>query len=124
MVLSFYLPGRSNAASCGRLRALAQLALPLLRTRTGDVSPTGVLFARVMRGLAASHPTLTERERQVCAARLTGFTAEAIALRLSIAVTSVRTDRRRAHDRLGISNVNQLLSSLIACRREASPPFF
>lgn len=51
---------------------------------------------------------LTDREREVCARILLGYTSEAIGLDLDIAPTSVATYRKRAYARLGIASQNEL----------------
>lgn len=57
---------------------------------------------------------LTTRERDVCARILLGFTAEAIALDLGIAPSSVVTYRKRAYARLGIVAQNELFGHCLA----------
>jgi DNA-binding CsgD family transcriptional regulator/CheY-like chemotaxis protein len=53
---------------------------------------------------------LTDREREVCARILLGYTSEAIGLDLDIAPTSVATYRKRAYGKLGIASQNELFS--------------
>lgn len=56
---------------------------------------------------------LTDRERAVCARTMVGMTAEAIALDLGIAPSSVLTYRRRAYERYQITNSNQFFLGMI-----------
>ncbi len=51
---------------------------------------------------------LSERERQVCEAMLSGKKAEAIGYELGIAASSIVTYRKRAYDKLGIYSRAQL----------------
>ncbi len=57
---------------------------------------------------------LTDRERDVCARILLGFTSEAIALDLGIAASSVATYRKRAYSKLGIVSQNELFGMCLA----------
>ncbi|WP_315775951.1 MULTISPECIES: helix-turn-helix transcriptional regulator [unclassified Bradyrhizobium] len=62
---------------------------------------------------------LTAREKDVCRRILEGFTSEAIAGDLGIALNSVFTYRKRAYERLGIASQNELFA--IALRLMATP---
>ncbi len=65
---------------------------------------------------------LTNRERDVCARILLGYTSEAIGLDLGIAPTSVVTYRKRAYAKLGIATQNELFSACLeAVNRTARP---
>ncbi len=76
--------------------------------------------ARYDRMLARFKPTLTERERAVCARLLTGMLYDGIAEDLGIGVPTVKTYRQRAFDRLGIHFRNELLAiALEAQQRHA-----
>ena len=59
--------------------------------------------------LAEVAPSLTERERQVCALIALGVSSEGIGLRLGISINTVLTFRKRAYARLGITSQNELL---------------
>lgn len=63
--------------------------------------------------LAGLYPTLSERERQVCALSAIGLTSEGIALRLNIGLNTVLTYRKRAYRRLSISSQNELMHRLM-----------
>jgi len=52
---------------------------------------------------------LTEREREILAMVLQGYSSEAISMRLGIAVPTVKTHRQRAYAKLGISSQTELL---------------
>lgn len=56
---------------------------------------------------------LTAREREVCLGILSGYTSEAIALRLGVAPSTVVTFRKRAYRKLGICSQNELFSLYI-----------
>ncbi|UFZ03840.1 helix-turn-helix transcriptional regulator [Bradyrhizobium ontarionense] len=62
---------------------------------------------------------LTTREKDVCRRILSGFTSEAIAGDLGIALNSVFTYRKRAYEKLGIASQNELFA--IALRLVATP---
>lgn len=53
-------------------------------------------------------PSLTKRQRQVCARTMAGATAEAVGIDLGISKSTVLTFRRRAYERLGICSAYQL----------------
>lgn len=119
IVLSLFRPvaqDRLSVSARERLCELGGLALPMLakhRQLTAASHPQAESFIdRIETRLCYSHPTLTAREREVCARTLGGMTAEATALQLGISQTSVLTYRRRAYQRLGISSIHQLLPAL------------
>ncbi|MGJ5075136.1 helix-turn-helix transcriptional regulator [Bradyrhizobium oligotrophicum] len=62
---------------------------------------------------------LTAREKDVCRRILEGFTSEAIAGDLGIALNSVFTYRKRAYEKLGIASQNELFA--IALRLMSTP---
>ncbi|AEG48144.1 regulatory protein LuxR [Sphingobium chlorophenolicum L-1] len=114
-VLSFYRSRESLPGITDRLNALAEFTLPILK-RHGELIGDEVglsLTQRLEHRLARAYPALTRREREVCARSLTGMTAEATALDLGIAETSVLTYRRRAYERYSISSAGQLLEYLL-----------
>lgn len=58
----------------------------------------------------ARHPArLPERELEVCDGILQGISSEGIALKLGVSINTVRTYRKRAYARLGISSQNELM---------------
>lgn len=59
---------------------------------------------------------LSEREVAVCTRCLMGYSNEAIALDLDISFHSVRTYRRRAYAKLGVTSQNELFSLVLANR--------
>lgn len=104
-------------------RRLVQTAAPLLCSviaahasvpRLGSpLGGKGSVRSFVHEALGSDHPQfarLTQRERAVCERILLGFTSEAIALDLNIAVSSVLTYRRRAYERLQISSQHDLFA--------------
>lgn len=54
-------------------------------------------------------PHLARRERDVCVGIMQGKSSEAIALALGISVNTVRTYRKRAYARLGVTSHNELM---------------
>jgi len=96
------------------LVGLARLALPMLplnRRRSLARLPSA---QHVEDRLQSLFPTLTGRERQVCARAVTGMSVEATAVDLDIAKTSVMTYRKRGYQRMGITSVHELCR-LAAC---------
>lgn len=63
-------------------------------------------FSEKLRMLPISLPT---REIEVCDAILQGISSEGIALKLNLSINTVRTYRKRAYARLGISSQNELM---------------
>ena len=92
------------------IAGLARLALPMLafnRARPAEVSALTPFhledrFARFC-------PSLTDRERQVCARAAFGMSVEATSLDLGIAKTTVLTLRQRSYRRLGAASPRELL---------------
>jgi len=106
------------------------------RRRIAAVAPiVGAIVARHCQDLAAALDpadkfallfatggplsVLTAREKDVCRRILSGFTSEAIAGDLGIALNSVFTYRKRAYEKLGIASQNELFA--IALRLMATP---
>lgn len=94
----------------------AELLLALL-IRHGELrkrSRVPVLSSNARNAIAASlsdpEHGLTRREIEVCAGILLGRTAEAVSLDLGVRESSVRTYRKRAFRRLGISSQAQLFA--------------
>lgn len=69
------------------------------------LSPT---WGRAVPMLRERYPRLTERELDVCAGLLQGWTFEGIAVHLGVAPATVKTYRDRAFRTLGISHRHQL----------------
>jgi DNA-binding CsgD family transcriptional regulator len=95
----------------------SQILLPLLVRHRQLVSDKGADRSRMSvetaeGRLCALYPTLTGRERAICARTVIGMTAEGIALDLGIKRSSVLTYRRRAYERMNISSALQLSACL------------
>ncbi len=75
---------------------------------TRPASPPRPDHTEISRLLARSAPSLTLREREVCARIVSGYTTEAIALGLGISTNSVATYRKRAYAKLGICSQHHL----------------
>ena len=56
---------------------------------------------------------LSLREAQICARIVSGYSNEAIGLVLGLSFHSVRTYRRRAYTKLGITSQNELFSLVL-----------
>lgn len=92
------------------IAGLARLALPMLPlTRTKAAAENALTPVHLEDRFALRCPSLTQRERQVCARAAFGMSIEATALDLGIAKTSVLTLRQRAYRRLGAASSRELL---------------
>ncbi|MGV0959993.1 MAG: helix-turn-helix transcriptional regulator [Limnohabitans sp.] len=87
------------------LLSLAQKQIELTRPRQAQRST--LEWASL---LAQRQPTLTTRERDVCARLLTGMTHEGIATDLGLSLPTVKTYRNRAFARLGIHFKSELFA--------------
>jgi DNA-binding CsgD family transcriptional regulator len=113
--LNFY---RDTAFLPEQKSAIAEtmdLLMPLLWRQARDHlerSPDGELMDFHTR-LARIAPSLSPREREVCAMIAAGYGSEAISLKLGISLNTVLTFRKRAYRRLVISSQNELLRLLM-----------
>ena len=62
-------------------------------------------------------PVLTRRQRQVIQLVLRGHSSESIGSHLEISMTTVKTHRKHAYEKLGISTQAELLSSFLRFAR-------
>lgn len=70
-------------------------------------------LGKIENRLGLDFADLTDRERAVCARTMIGMTAEAIAIDLAIAPSTVLTYRRRAYERYRITSCNQFFLRMI-----------
>lgn len=92
------------------LAGLARLALPMLPlARPGAAAENALTPEHLEDRFSRRFPSLTQRERQVCARAAFGMSVEATALELGIAKTSVLTLRQRAYRRLNAASSRELL---------------
>ena len=77
---------------------------------TGDISvEMRQRTLEYLRGILTSGPCrLTQREAEICAGIIMGYSTEAISLNCSISTNTVATHRKRAYAKLGISSQNEL----------------
>lgn len=93
----------------GSLIGLACLVLPMLPlNRKRRSVPLPLTVPQLEARFALLHPSLTPRERQVCARAAIGMSVEATAFDLGVAKTSVLTYRQRAYERLGVTSPFEL----------------
>ncbi|KRW93754.1 LuxR family transcriptional regulator [Paracoccus sp. MKU1] len=111
VVVTFYQRHGDAEPDMARLGALAQLAITGLTRLSQDTPP---LLQQVRDRLAQAYPSLTAREREVCARTLTGQTARQIGEALALSVGTVLTYRQRAYQKLGMSKSNDLLAAVMA----------
>lgn len=101
------------------LAALSALAYPFIRRHSGwqnggaDAPPVKDKANRLADLLGSRYPSLTQRERHVCAMTVMGNDSSTIAHRLAITRNTVLTYRRRAYERLGVSSASALLVELV-----------
>jgi DNA-binding CsgD family transcriptional regulator len=94
------------------LGSFAQLLMPMIRRNEALTDGVQVsskeAIAEIEGRLHRRFPALTDRERQACARAVVGVTVEGAALELGVALSSVRTYRKRAYRRLGVTNAGEL----------------
>jgi DNA-binding CsgD family transcriptional regulator len=101
--------GRCSDREIGSLIGLACLVLPMLPLNRRRASAPRTLTAPDLEErFARRYPSLTPRERQVCARAAVGMSVEATALDLGIRKTSVLTYRQRAYQRLRVASPFEL----------------
>lgn len=102
--------GHFNERELDAIAGLARLALPMLPLARARIGSAKELTPQHLEDrFAIRYPSLTRRERQVCARAAFGMSVEATALELGIARTSVLTLRQRAYRRLGAASSRELL---------------
>ncbi len=84
-------------------------ALPRMLPRT---FPSLTRLVDILQG-SETAPMLSSREAAVCARIVTGYSNEAIALDLGLSFHSVRTYRRRAYAKLGVTSQNELFAVIL-----------
>lgn len=96
------------------LRSSAPLLLAALRRHLElrppkhDVLPMETTREMEVSVLRSKCPRLTDRELEVCAGLVQGWSFDGIAVRLNLSAATVKTYRDRAFRRLGINHRNQL----------------
>jgi DNA-binding CsgD family transcriptional regulator len=114
-ILNIYLGERNvGQETVQRLAAFGSLVAPFLRRRgNGALVQPRHAADRVSRKLEGRFPTLTERERSVCALTMIGKSSGEIATALGIRPGTVITYRRRAYERLGVSSAAALVAEIL-----------
>lgn len=85
------------------------LEIKLMRAHPAPRSAEDTL-PELKRALLSGGYKLSDREAEICAGIILGFTILGISLRLNITVNTVATHRKRAYAKLGISSQNELFS--------------
>lgn len=110
--LNFYRV-RGNAftdSEANRVFGAASILIALLRQHDRRRPAPATSQADTFRQrLSKLSEPLSQREIDVCTCILRGIASEGIALELDISVNTVRTYRKRAYARLGISSQNELM---------------
>ena len=120
--------GHFDDAAIARFEDVATVLVAAVRrhaalgaTRIDACEAPAHRVARFDRMLWRYDPSLTGRERAVCARLLTGMLYDGIAGDLGIGVATVKTYRQRAFDRLGIHFRSELLAIALEAQRAAAP---
>lgn len=117
LVLNFYRGQDSQQGLSTRLQMLANLGLAAMAQRITERNESGRKHGRdvawINVRIATRFPQLTPRECQVCAHTVAGWSAQAIAASLGIAMATVLTYRQRAYVRLNFSRASDFLPSLL-----------
>ena len=113
--INFYRHEHQRPFSDGQLSDFESLAPALLSLAQKQIEWTRPRLAKRntpdwTKQLAQLQPTLTTRERDVCARLLTGMTHEGIANDLGLSLPTVKTYRNRAFARLGIHFKSELFA--------------
>ena len=118
-VINFYSRSRESPADVVALTNFGVFALAALEQH-GRLLPLLKPLVRsenqlesVVERLRHRFPRLPRREAEVCARTMFGLRSPEIARDLSITAATVLTYRRRAYERLGISNAAQLVRYLV-----------
>lgn len=119
-ILNIYLSEHgANEDTVQQLAAFGTFIAPFLRRRDRAFGAARFDNSRehadehVGRKLKRRFPMLTERETRVCALTMIGKTSGEIATTLGIQPGTVITYRRRAYERLGVSNAASLLPEIL-----------
>jgi DNA-binding CsgD family transcriptional regulator len=102
----------TRVAKLGHVRkgAEMQMAGAAPDRRVPSTFPQEKLLGRVKSALSASAPKLTEREAQICAGIVLGYTVLGLSLNLNISVNTVATHRKRAYAKLRVCSQNELFA--------------
>lgn len=119
-ILGMFLPDPTlDTETIMRLAGIATFAFPLVRRHNGWAENACRPPARAHPAdrlddiLGSRFPSLTARERRVCAMTIIGNDSTSIASALAITRSTVLTYRRRAYERLGVSSANALMAELV-----------
>jgi DNA-binding CsgD family transcriptional regulator len=120
--INFYRHQHQPPFADAQIDALGQLApalLALAHKHLGICLPglkeeTRVeQFKRLTAGLQQLNTSLSRREAEVCAGILQGMSFDGIACQMALSVSTVKTYRNRAFDRLGIHFRNELFALML-----------
>jgi DNA-binding CsgD family transcriptional regulator len=108
--------GRFDAAELAGFADLAPLLLAAVQRHLAlmaSAPPAAQPGAGLRDALLAHCPALTERELDVCERLLRGWSYDGIAADLGLAVSTVKTYRARAFDRLGLHFKSELFAVIL-----------
>ncbi|RXR30482.1 helix-turn-helix transcriptional regulator [Sphingobium fluviale] len=112
LVASFYSANEPDREALGKLASLANLTLAALVRQHSPVDRNNAaktIDARLRR----SFPALSDREREVCALTIIGWSASKIAVKLAVSAGTVLTYRQRAYQKTGVASAMELVPSVL-----------
>jgi DNA-binding CsgD family transcriptional regulator len=112
LILSFYRKRPSQPCEMPRLGGLAYSAMSAFKAAE-STRCLETLEDRLEVRLSKQFPSLTNRERQICARTINGWTADRIADSLGIRRSTVLTYRQRAYERLSFTCATDFLPFVI-----------
>ncbi|WP_432470979.1 helix-turn-helix transcriptional regulator [Amphritea sp. HPY] len=108
--------GRFQSGDVGCIQEWGEVLAALLKKHINlmEKDEVQLTFSWISRRLMSScGDILTDREREVCAMIILGYSSVAIGLNLNISVNTVLTHRRKSYEKLGIGTQSQLFSFLV-----------
>lgn len=118
--LSFYSQNgcRFSDGDLDNIAAWSDVFISMLRKHASmlpaEPEPAAAGYETALRSLPEHLP---DREIEVCDGILRGISSEGIALKLDVSINTVRTYRKRAYARLGISSQNELMRRVVPARQ-------
>lgn len=112
LVISFYGADAPDNEALAKLANLASMTLAVLVRQHAPIDRSNA--ADVIEGrLRRSFPTLSNREAQVCALTILGWTSPMIADRIGVAPGTILTYRQRAYQKTGVTAAAELIAAIL-----------
>lgn len=118
--LSFYSQtgARFSEGELDNIAAWSDILISMLRKHASMVPAEPEPVAGFEAALRRLPEHLPDREVEVCDGILRGVSSEGIALKLGVSINTVRTYRKRAYARLGISSQNELMRRVMMAQQD------